>query len=82
MSGLTNIAQTQPFTILDAARAVRFDNFTLEDFDCPVILFDHVRMKSAGFPPHPHAGLCVDRDGRRVRDAFARAGNRRASRRS
>lgn len=59
MNPLTNIVQTEPFTILDAATAVRFDYFTLEDFSCPIILFDHVRMKSTGFPPHPHAGLCI-----------------------
>ncbi|MCD8140094.1 MAG: pirin family protein [Planctomycetaceae bacterium] len=59
MTSLTNVAQTEPFTILDAAEAVRFDYFTLQDFLCPIILFDHVRMRSAGFPPHPHAGLCI-----------------------
>ncbi|MCD8349819.1 MAG: pirin family protein [Planctomycetaceae bacterium] len=59
MNGLTNVAQTEPFSILDAADAVRFDYFTLQDFPCPVILFDHVHMRTAGFPPHPHAGLCV-----------------------
>lgn len=56
---LTNVVQTEPFTIQDAATAVRFDYFTLDDFNCPIILFDHVRMRAAGFPPHPHAGLCV-----------------------
>lgn len=56
---LTNVAATEPFTILDAAKAVRFDDVMLKDFTCPVILFDHVHMHSAGFPPHPHAGLCI-----------------------
>lgn len=56
---LTNVAQTEPFAIQDAARAVRFDYFMLKDFLGPIILFDHVHMRSAGFPPHPHAGLCV-----------------------
>ncbi len=58
-SYLTNIVKTEPFTIQDAAWALRFDYFTLQDFNCPIILFDHVHMRKAGFPPHPHAGLCV-----------------------
>ncbi|MCC8180983.1 MAG: pirin family protein [Planctomycetes bacterium] len=56
---LTNIVQTEPFTIRDAASAVRFDYFSLHEFTCPIILFDHVQMWAAGFPPHPHAGLAV-----------------------
>ncbi len=59
MPYLTNVAATQPFTIGDAAKAVRFDYDFLRDFTGPVILFDHVRMRSASFPPHPHAGLCI-----------------------
>ena len=56
---LTNVAKTEPFHIGDAASALRFDYFTLKDFTAPIILFDHVRMRAAGFPPHPHAGFCV-----------------------
>ncbi|MDR1613113.1 MAG: pirin family protein [Planctomycetota bacterium] len=59
MPHFTNVVKTVPFNILDAADAVRFDYFMLEDFTCPVILFDRLLLKSAGFPPHPHAGLCV-----------------------
>ena len=59
MKALTNTVRPEPFTILDAATAVRFDGPTLQDFPCPIILFDHVWMKTAGFPPHPHAGLCI-----------------------
>ncbi len=56
---LTNVVTTEPFSIGDAAKATRFDFFTLENFICPIILFDHVHMRAAGFPPHPHAGLAV-----------------------
>lgn len=56
---LTNVVKTEPFSIQDAATAVRFDYFTLKEFLYPIILFDHVHMHAAGFPPHPHAGLCV-----------------------
>ncbi len=56
---LTNVVKTEPFRIGDAAEAVRFDYFTLRDFNCPIVLFDHVRMRAAGFPPHPHAGFSV-----------------------
>ncbi len=59
MNNLTNIAQTQPFTIAEGAAAVRFDAIMLRDFNGPILLFDHAHSHSAGFPPHPHAGLCV-----------------------
>ncbi len=58
MNHFSAVVRPEPFTILDAATAVRFDMFR-DGFPCPVILFDHVCMTSAGFPPHPHAGLSV-----------------------
>ncbi|MDR1534733.1 MAG: pirin family protein [Planctomycetota bacterium] len=56
---LTNVAQTEPFGIVGAATALRFDRDMLKDFAGPVILFDHLRLRAAGFPPHPHAGLGI-----------------------